>query len=166
MKSNEQILRERILDRSYSTEWEAARLEWRLEQVTMCSLRHAVECLCTHFPIVELCHLRNERTGATAIVGNVCVQRFLGIPSAVLFRGFKRIGADPRKAASSAVIEYAARSGWLDEHERAFCERTIRKRNLSGPDMAMRMRINGKLSIRTRDAEHEVQTRLNAARAT
>jgi len=161
---NEQMLRQRILALSESKDWEAARKEWTLGLISMCSMRSANECLCTHFPIVELCHLTNGKTGATAIVGNVCVQRFLGIPSAVLFRGFKRISADPKKAPSIHVISYAHDREWIDDEERRFLERTLRKRNLSSADLMDRVRLSNRLASYARHTEREVQTRIDQAR--
>ncbi len=162
---NEKILRDRILSLSKSKVWETARGEWALEQISMCSMRGAHECLCTHFPIVELCHLTNHQTGASAIVGNVCVQRFLGIPSAVLFRGFKRIAQNPGKAPSAEVIGYAFTRDWIDTEERDFLERTLRKRRLSAADMMTRMRLSNRLASYARQTEREVQTKLGDARA-
>ena len=164
MTMNEQILRQEILARSVATDWESAKKEWQLERVEFCSMRDAEACLCTHFPIMELCFLRNERNGQNAMVGNVCVQKFLGIPSAVIFRGFKRIMADPAKAASLDVIKYAFKQRWISDWERTFCEDTVRKRRLSNVQLSKRIEINLRLADRVREVQADVDTRLNGIR--
>ena len=65
-------LAQEIIDRSNATNWDEAKLEWKLEEV-YCEDEPDV-CLCGHFPIMELCVLHNKHNGNRAVVGNVCVK--------------------------------------------------------------------------------------------
>jgi hypothetical protein len=65
--------------------WDQAKIEWSLFDVFK-----EVEpdtCLCGHYPIIENCVLRNRENRNRAIVGNVCVKKFLGLPSDKIFQG-------------------------------------------------------------------------------
>eukprot|EP00961_Rhodomonas_salina_P212464 2869254-Rhodomonas_salina.1 len=85
------------------------------------------ECPCTT-PIREVCYIQNTETGASTHVGNVCVNRFLGMDTKSLTSGLKRIIKDKTANASPAVIEYAWKRGYLyGAKERTFLERTCRK---------------------------------------
>jgi hypothetical protein len=165
MTMNEQTLRQEILERSVATTWDAALAEWELSRIELTSLREPETCLCGHFPIIELCYLRNRLNGVEALVGNVCVQKFLGIPSDTLFRGFKRIMVDPSKAASQSVIDYATQRGWVSSWERSFCESMVRKRSLSPAQLGKRIEINQRITQRVADARMRAVASMETARS-
>lgn len=164
MTANQETLRREILQRSVSETWDSALAEWDLHRIEFTSLREPEVCLCGHFPIVELCYLLNRHNGVEVLVGNVCVQRFLGIPSETLFRGAKRIMLDPSKAASQGVIEYARRQGWITDWERDFCESVIRKRKLSSAQLGKRIEINRRIAERVASARLNAVTKMEVAK--
>ena len=45
--------------------------------------------------IKEHCYITNRITGESTYVGNVCINRFIGIDTGNLFDGLKRIAKDP-----------------------------------------------------------------------
>ena len=55
-----------ILERSVAQTWDEARREWSLYEVYEAD--EPETCLCGHFPIIELCVLRNRRNGIQATV--------------------------------------------------------------------------------------------------
>ena len=60
-----------ILALSQASDWEVARKEWRLVDIS-----EAVEpetCRCGHFPIIEICTIANRVTGYRVEIGNRCV---------------------------------------------------------------------------------------------
>jgi hypothetical protein len=65
-------LTEEILARSVAKTWDAAKLEWHLED--MYESDEPDTCLCGHTPIIELCFLRNRFNDKDALVGNCCVK--------------------------------------------------------------------------------------------
>jgi len=52
-------LKREILARSRATDWELAKKEWRL--VAISEADEPERCLCSHFPIIELCSIRRNR---------------------------------------------------------------------------------------------------------
>ena len=148
--SSQNILKEKLLDLSEASIWSAAKLEWAIDDIYWED--DPDTCLCGHFPIKELCFLRNARNGNRALVGNVCVKRFLGLKSGTLFEGIKRISEDSEKALNVAAINHAHSKGWINNWEYGFCTDTVRKRKLSLSQMDKRVQINNKVLSRVRNA--------------
>src|SRR3954468_6700613 len=59
-------LRAEILARSHSKSWETARLEWNLNYIF--DVDEPEECLCGHFPIIEICVLTTKEYPSTVVV--------------------------------------------------------------------------------------------------
>ena len=59
--------------------------------------------------------MKNTLNGNVALLGNVCVNRFIGIPSALVFDGLKRIVADPTAAPNEALAVFARDCGIVNE---------------------------------------------------
>lgn len=148
MTTNHETLREEILQRSVAKTWSEALSEWSLTSIEFAPPDEPEVCLCGHQPIIELCYLRNKHNGVEVLVGNVCVQKFMGIPSEALFRGAKRITLDAEKATPQEVIDYAYRQRWINDWERGFCESVLRRRALSMAQLEKRMQINRKIAAR------------------
>lgn len=133
----------KIIERSVSTTWDEAKLEWFLADVF--KEEQPDTCLCGHFPIIENCLLRNRLNGAEVIVGNVCVKKFLGLPSDKIFQAINRVAKDNGRALNAEAIDHAYSKGWLNDWERRFYFDTMRKRSLTKKQAATRQEINGKL---------------------
>ncbi len=88
-------LSKEILAKSRAEDWETARKEWALVDIIEADEPEA--CLCGHYPIMEICEIRNRVTGITTEVGNVCVKRFLGVRSDLIFTAVKKIRKDIKK---------------------------------------------------------------------
>jgi hypothetical protein len=141
-----QLFRE-IIARSVAQNWEEAKREWDL--VDIYREDEPLECLCGHTPIIEICVLRNRRNGNDAIVGNVCVNKFLGIESNLIFEGLRRIAEDPGKGLNAAATLYAFEKKWINKWEKNFSLDTNKKRNLSEKQQAKRDQINRRVLART-----------------
>lgn len=125
-----------LLPDSVAPTWAAAQYEWELERIEI--LREMTEsgefvnhrygaCRCGHEPIVELCIIKNKLNGNEAVVGNVCVKKFLGIDNGELFQGVKRIQKNMNAAPNRSIIQYAwERKLIASEHELAVLQRTTR----------------------------------------
>ena len=81
-----------ILVRSQADEWADAKLEWLLHEVYAAA--EPQTCLCGHFPIVEICVLKNKENQRRTRVGNCCVKKFMGLPSHLIFQAIKRVNND------------------------------------------------------------------------
>src|ERR1700739_3981209 len=110
MSHNFERLREHILPLSRARTFEAARAEWILESVEVSD--EFASCPCGQ-DIKEHCYIRNTLTGHQTYVGNVCVNRFIGIDTGNLFDGLRRIRENPAANPSLAVIAYAESRGFL-----------------------------------------------------
>jgi hypothetical protein len=131
---------------SESDNWALARAEWDLQEIYFED--EPSTCLCSKYPIIEICVLRNRKNGNVAEVGNVCVNKFLGIPSKIIFDGLKRVSKDSSKALNADASHYAFRKGWISEWEHGFLTDTARKRELTGKQLAKRQEINRRVLAR------------------
>ncbi len=132
-----------IVAQSEAQAWDEAKLEWKLDHIYW--EEEPDTCLCGHYPINELCILRNAKNGNTALVGNCCVKKFMGLPSDKIFQSLKKIKSDEEKPINAETILHAFSKGWITEWERKFCFDTIRKRVLTTKQMAKRIQINQKV---------------------
>jgi len=140
MSSNQEQLQREIIARSNAHEWSAARIEWELDYIVRSE--EPETCLCGHHPIIELCWLRNNVNNNKALVGNVCVNRFMGLGSQALFDGLRRIAKDQSAAANEALIHYAYNRQWVTDWEFKFLLNTRLKRRLSRKQRAVREKVN------------------------
>jgi hypothetical protein len=138
-------LAQEIITLSVADTWDAARQEWKLAEVQFADPDAPERCLCGHYPILELCILSNWQNGATAVVGNTCVTKFMGIPSGPIFTGLERIKNDPDAALNVAAVEYAYGKGWLNSWERKFTLDTARRKRMSPYQWDKRAEINAKV---------------------
>ena len=138
---------ERILARSDAADWPEAKDEWDLIAVWFDRIEPGA-CLCGHSPIVEHCRIANRITGQRAIVGNVCVTKFMGIPAGALFRAFRRVMADPQAGLNPPAARHAHARGWITDRELRFCIDTFGRPRLSARQLAWRRDINIKVACR------------------
>lgn len=144
---NFERLKAHILPLSESSSFETARLEWDLVGVEISE--ELDQCPCGQ-SILEHCYIRNRENGATTYVGNVCINRFVGIDTGNLFEGLKRIQADPSANANDDLIEHAYRMGYLyDEKEYRFLKQTKLKRTLSSAQLSWKQKINRRILSKT-----------------
>lgn len=146
-RSNQFKLFKEIIALSVAKIWEEAKLEWDLKHVYRED--EPQTCLCGHTPIIEICVLQNRHNGNFADVGNVCVTKFLGLESDLIFSGLKRIAKDDDKALNEAATNYAFEQGWINEWEKNFCLDTMRKRKLSAKQAIKRAEINRLILAKT-----------------
>lgn len=132
----------RIVGLSNADTWDLAKLEWGLDQVYLVDKDSPGICLCGHRPIIEHCVLLNRDNGNTAIVGNVCVGKFLDLPSHKIFDALARITANRHAALNAETIVHAKRMHWLNKWETNFYLDTLRKRRLSERQRYKRFEIN------------------------
>jgi hypothetical protein len=140
---NFEMLKREILSRSKATDWEVAKKEWKLTGISEADQPET--CLCSHFPIMELCTIANHITGVSVDVGNVCVKRFLGFRSDLIFASLKRIRKDIEASVNADATAFFHGQGIINDWEYSFQQSTMRKRNLSPAQMASRIKINRKI---------------------
>lgn len=136
-------LKAHLLPMSESDEFEVARHEWRFTHVEWDDdLTH---CPCS-VPIKEMCFITNERTGHETYVGNVCINRFLGIDLHLLIDGLRKIEKDPEAGPNLAVIEYAIEHDFLQgDNEARFLWSMYNKKKRSVKQKAWLKKINWRI---------------------
>jgi hypothetical protein len=140
---NFQHLKTEILARSRATDWELAKSEWYL--VSISEADEPETCLCSHFPIVELCTIANRLTQVQVDVGNVCVKRFLGFRSDLVFAAIKRIRADISRSINVDAAVLFHERGIINSWEYGFQQSTMSKRSLTDKQLQTRITINKKI---------------------
>ena len=133
-----------IISLSQSDIWDKAKLEWALNEIYQAE--EPETCLCGHFPIIEICVLRNKFNGNNATVGNCCVKKFIGLPSDKIFQAVKKVKKDNQKSLNAEAIEYGKNKGWLNQWEYDFYMDIMRKRNLSSKQLRKKIQINKKFA--------------------
>lgn len=148
--SNEYKLKEEIIALSESKVWTQAKLEWELDYIYFED--EPETCLCGKTPIIEVCVLKNRRNGNNATVGNVCVKKFIGLPSNNIFQAVKRISEDIEKSLNLETINYAHNRKWISEKDFNFYSDIWRKQKLSPKQMNWKVKINQRILSKIRAA--------------
>lgn len=146
MEHNFEHLKQHILPLSNSQEFQTAKNEWRLVGVEI--NEDWDNCPCGQ-AIKELCYIENQLNGNRTYVGNVCVNRFIGIETGNLFSGLKRIAKDDKANANEDLIIYAYKLGYIFEKEYNFLMQTKNKRKLSEKQIAWKQKINRRITNQT-----------------
>ena len=147
MSHNFQNLKAHILPLSRASSFDVAKTEWDLVAVELS--KEWDKCPCGQ-DIKEHCYIENRYTAARTYVGNVCINRFIGIDTGNLFDGLRRISDDPMANANVAVIEYAHERGFLfSDKEYGFLMSTVRSRSLSEKQLAWKAKINQRILKQT-----------------
>lgn len=133
-------LAEHIIRRSEAKTFALARLEWSLTYV----YEDEGHCPCG-VRIKDHCVITNRLTGRQTFVGNVCVEKFLGIETDKAMKSLKKIKKDQTQAASSHLITLAFSAGVLNDWERTFMGDTSTLKTLTQRQMDCRQRINRKI---------------------
>lgn len=143
---NFERLKAHILPLSNSSEWNDAKNEWRLVGIEM--QEDWDNCPCGQ-EIKELCNIENLLNGNKTYVGNVCVNRFIGIDTGNVFTGLRRIIEDETANANEDLIIHAYQFGYIFEKEYNFLMQTRRKRILSIKQLEWKKKINRRIVNQT-----------------
>ncbi len=137
-------LTQEIIKLSESDYWHSAKNEWNFEYAYYSD--ELQRCLCGHYPIKNVCVIKNTINNRHTEVGNCCVNKFLGIDEGnKIFTSIKRLKEDPTKSMSPEVLEYLFNKKVLTDFEYKFYLDTIRKRKFSYKQLEIRKKINQKL---------------------
>ena len=143
---SEYNLTQRIIALSHASSWILAKQEWSLHSIYQAE--EPDTCLCGHFPIIEICVLRNKLNDNETVVGNYCVRKFIGLPTDKIFQAIKRISIDHSKSLNAEAIVHFHYKEWINDWEYDFYSDILRKRVLSIKQLSKKMQINGKVLSR------------------
>jgi len=153
-----------IIIRSVSDSWETARKEWFFENAYQSE--EPETCLCGHFPIINICVIKNTRNGNCTEVGNCCINKFLDIDEGnKIFSSVNRLKKDISKSMSFEALQYLNEKGILDNFEFEFYSSIIRKRKLSDKQISIKERINQKFIDFTSYEANSVLSKINTVLA-
>jgi len=139
---NLQRLKEHILPLSEAGSFELARLEWELIGIEVSE--DFDHCPCGQ-QIKEHCYIENRVNQNRTYVGNVCINRFLGIETGNLFEGLRRIKEDMTANANEDLIKHAYKFGYIFEKEYGFLMQTRFKRQFSTKQLEWKKKINRRI---------------------
>ncbi|QQR61051.1 hypothetical protein IPH19_01125 [Candidatus Uhrbacteria bacterium] len=131
-----------LLKLSQSQKWAEAQQEWDLDNVVRAD--EPETCMCGHFPIIEICLIRNIKTSSVARVGNCCVKKFID-KSDKIFRSIAKVKKDIDKSFNKETIEFAYNKSWINQWERDFYFDIQRKRVLSDKQTKKKVALNQKI---------------------
>lgn len=155
----EHTLTAEILKLSVSDYWDTAKQEWSFEYAYKSDTPQT--CLCGHFPIINICIIKNSENKNQTEVANCCINKFLGIERGnKIFTSIKRLKEDLSKSMSAEVLEYLRDKKVISGKEYSFYSDTIRKRILSPAQTAYRESINQKLLDFTSGETRSVMARI------
>ena len=146
MSHNFERLKAHILPLSLAADFDAARREWSLIGIEISE--EFDNCPCGQ-DIKEHCYIRNTENENTTYVGNVCINRFIGIDTGRTFAGLQRIARDPSANANEDLIRHAYSLGYIYEREYDFLMGTRHKRRLSEKQLAWKQKINRRITNKT-----------------
>ena len=145
--SNEMKLRWHILERSNAQDWENALKEWR---VTGFRDEEYTHCPCGQ-QIVERCFLLNIDTQIEIFVGNVCVQKFMGVEIKEVLSPYKKLLKAPETTViSPRLVKFASDNGYLYGNEEFFLMSIQHKKHLSPAQLSWLKKINHRIINRTK----------------
>jgi len=136
------VLVEKIISFSNSNNWLEAKLEWKLEAVYLGAPK---TCLCGHFPILEVCVIKNKITNSEVIVGNSCVKKFMNLQSDRIFQSIKLIKRELFKSVNRETIQYAYDHKWITEWEGNFYLSIMSKRKLTVKQKNKKIDVNQRI---------------------
>ena len=142
MSHNRQALAAHIVELSEAETFDEAVDEWDFTAIEF--VEEGDHCPCGQH-IHEQCFITNRHNGNTTYVGNVCINRFMGMDTKTLVAGLHRIQRDECANPNEAVIEYANARGYLFPKEYDFLIGIHRKRNFSTKQQAWKEKINRRI---------------------
>ncbi len=118
-----------VVQKSNSVTWDEAKLEWEL--VDIYESNEPESCLCGHYPIKEICVLKNKLNQNTVEVGNCCVKKIWNFSSDKIFRNIKEIKKNILKSLNPDLLNFALKKNIISNSDYKFYIDIWRKRVLS-----------------------------------
>ncbi len=142
-KSKSYHLIDEIINLSHENEWVKAKLEW--DWINLYEQKPPTSCLCGHFPIINVCVLKNKMNNNTAEVGSCCVQKFMDndVPARI-FSSINKVKKDLVKSLNHYVITYCKFKNIINDWEYEFYSSICSKRMLSQKQFVQKININAK----------------------
>jgi hypothetical protein len=139
-----------LLEFSNATRWEDAKFEWHLVDIRFVDREYAETCACGHYPICEVCKIKNEVTQIVIEVGNCCINQV-----SPEFDDLRRIFPARRDGRiNPAIFDYAKKRNIINDWESRFLT-----------DKWNRRRLSTKQSNKFKDIRFKLYSRINISAA-
>jgi len=116
-----------LLRYSEAKGWDDAKLEWHLVNIRFVDIDCAETCACGHYPICEICKIKNEVNNTVLEVGNCCINQV-----SPEFDDLRRIFPALRDGrVNPAIIDYANKRKIITDWEYKFLKNTWNRRRLT-----------------------------------
>lgn len=132
-----------IVSLSNSDTWDIAKNEWTFDSVY--ESEEPQTCLCGHFPIINICVIRNAVNKNITEVGNCCVKKFFDISDGdAIIISIKKIKKDISKSISIEALNYIYKKNIITDWEYNFYNNIHKKRILTEKQIGTKETINNK----------------------
>ena len=145
-------LPQKLIALSVSNVWNTAVNEWKLIAIEVLKQGEALHtCLCGHFPIRKICHVRNMQNGNESEIGNCCIKLFkencpfVGVHK--IFDSCDKLKKDPQSLVNLELIQYAYDREIISEWDKNFYKDIWRKRKITDSQFRVKMKINRKILL-------------------
>ena len=152
MKEKSYKLIERIIEQSNSSNWHNAKLEWKIVDIYKLEKDEDNKtCLCWHYPIRNICILKNKENGNKVVVWQVCAKKFNNLDENIninsFFSSILRVRENLYKSVHKKVIEYYYEKWILTEKDKDFYLNIIKKKknSLSNKQLKRKKNINWRI---------------------
>jgi hypothetical protein len=140
---NHEILSRNIIKLSKAGTWNDAKTEWSVSRIFWDE--DGTSCLCSHSPIKECCVITNIETGKETVVGNVCVNKFLGCDFTSEFAMLRSLRENPTAKMKWALVQYAFDQKWIKKKDYDFYHGHYGHKWPTAPQLAWRRDVNNRV---------------------
>jgi hypothetical protein len=133
--SNEEILISKIINCSTSTDWESAKKEWEIFEISISN--EPQKCLCGHFP--------NKKNGTVVKVGRCCLTKFLDIKTDHFQKAMNALEEDINITLTEKIVSLSKKARAISTWEMMFYKNIRIKKNLDNLKLNMKIEINTKI---------------------
>ena len=141
--NNEERLKTNIIACSTSTDWESAKKEWEIFEITISAKPE--KCLCGHFPIKKVCEIVNKKTGTVVKVGRCCLTKFLNIKTDHFQKAMNRLKENINITLTEKIVSLSKKARAITTWDVLFYKNIRRKKKLDNLQLNMKIEINSKI---------------------
>ncbi|NOR44432.1 MAG: hypothetical protein GQ534_02510 [Candidatus Delongbacteria bacterium] len=141
--NNEEILKSRIIDNSTSSDWETAKKEWTIFEISISEKPQ--KCLCGHYPIKKVCEIVNKKTGTVVKVGRCCLAKFLDIRNDHFQKVMRKLEDDINTTLSEKIVSLSKKTKAITTWDVLFYKNIRRKKKINDLQQKMKIEINTKI---------------------
>lgn len=149
----EKQLKQRIIERSISDNWEDAIREWVVHRMYI----GQDQCTCGKLNIKRICIIRNSGTRNAVKVGSSCVHKFMNIPTQTVFNNVIKLQKDNLFLVKECTLQIALDSKIITQWDFDFYLSAYKFKKKSPKQEALLLKINNKVATLVRLSENKIE---------